>query len=91
MFSVQDNGIGIETDDYERIFAVFKRLHTEKEYPGLGIGLSLAKRLVERHGGKIWVESTPGAGSIFYFSMKVYDEADLDRRAIDERTNEPAA
>ena len=68
-FCVKDNGIGIESQYYDRIFQVFQRLHGRTEIPGYGLGLSICKRIVERHGGKIWVDSKPGEGTEFYFTM----------------------
>jgi PAS domain S-box-containing protein len=69
VFSVSDNGIGVDQKYADRLFKIFSRLHTRDEYPGTGIGLAICKRIMERHSGNIWLKSSPGAGSTFYFAI----------------------
>jgi light-regulated signal transduction histidine kinase (bacteriophytochrome) len=77
VISIKDNGIGISKEYHDKIFEIFKRLHSKDEYPGTGIGLSSCKKILERHRGDIWLESEPGKGSTFYFSIPKNHHGDL--------------
>lgn len=75
VFSVADNGMGIPPQFHEKVFGLFKRLHTQEEYPGTGLGLALCRRLIELHGNRMWLESDDGSGSVLYFGLRSVDAA----------------
>jgi light-regulated signal transduction histidine kinase (bacteriophytochrome) len=79
---VKDNGIGIAASQQQQVFAIFRRLHQQDDYPGIGLGLAICDRIVKRHGGEIGVESEPKQGSLFYFTLPIADNVELERQKV---------
>jgi signal transduction histidine kinase len=82
VFFIKDNGIGFSLNDTERIFLPFQRAHSIEEFKGSGIGLSTVKRIIEKHGGRIWAESEAGKGAAFYFTLKTAKESPWEQNSI---------
>lgn len=81
-FAISDNGIGIAKTDLNKVFEIFRRLHTQKDYPGTGIGLAICKKIVDRHSGRIWPESEPGKGTTFYFTLNEKKQLDAHHEKV---------